>query len=65
MSVFVWIETFEGQVNSSSREAAAAGKSLADAFGTELAALVFGKNAAAIGARGRAIRRRQGDCMFG
>lgn len=50
MSVFVWIETFEGQVNSSSREAAAAGKSLADAFGTELAALVFGENAAAIGA---------------
>ena len=50
MSVFVWIETFEGQVNSSSREAVGAGKLLADKLGTELVALVFGENAAAIGA---------------
>ncbi len=50
MSVFVWIETFEGQVNSTSWEAVGAGKSLADAMGSDLTAIVFGENASAIGA---------------
>jgi len=51
MSVFVWIETFAGQANSGSWEAVAAGKLLADELGTELVALVFGEDAAAIGAK--------------
>ena len=51
MTVLVWIETFEGQIIPSSREAIAAGRLLADQLGTELAALVFGENAAAIGAQ--------------
>ncbi len=50
MSVFVWIETFEGKVNSTSWEAIGAAKSLADAMGTDVTALVFGENASAIGA---------------
>lgn len=50
MSVFVWIETFEGQVNSTSWEAVGAGKSLADAMDSDLTAVVFGENASAIGA---------------
>lgn len=48
MSVFVWIETFEGAMNPSSREALAAGKMLADGLGGSVTALVFGKNASAI-----------------
>ena len=50
MSVFVWIETFEGRGSSSSWEALAAGRRLADALGLGLTALVFGENAAALGA---------------
>lgn len=50
MSVFVWIETFEGQVNSTSWEAVGAGKSLADAMGSDVTAVVFGDNASSIGA---------------
>ena len=49
MTVFVWIETFAGQIIPSSREAIAAGKMLADKLNTDLAALVFGENAAALG----------------
>ncbi len=48
MSVFVWVETFEGAMNPSSREALAAGKTLADGLGVGVTALVFGGNAAAI-----------------
>lgn len=48
MSVFVWIETFDGQANSTSWEAIGAGKSLADAMGSDVTALVFGDNANAI-----------------
>lgn len=47
-AVFVWIETFEGSLNPSSREALAAGKTLADALGVPVTALVFGANASAI-----------------
>jgi len=50
MSVFVWIETFEGEANSTSWEAVGAAKTLADAMGTDVTALVFGENASAIGA---------------
>ena len=48
MSVFVWIETFDGAAVASSWEALAAGKQLADAAGCGVTALVFGSNAAAI-----------------
>lgn len=51
MSVFVWIETFEGAMNPSSREALAAGKMLANGLGGGVTALVFGSNAAAIAAQ--------------
>jgi electron transfer flavoprotein alpha subunit len=47
-AVFVWVETFDGQLNPSSREALAAGKTLADAWGVPVTALVFGTNANAI-----------------
>lgn len=48
MSVFVFIETFDGAANSISWEALGAAKPIAEAFGTDLTALVFGKNAADI-----------------
>jgi electron transfer flavoprotein alpha subunit len=47
-AVFVWVETFNGQMNPSSREALAAAKTLADAWGVPVTALVFGTNASAI-----------------
>jgi electron transfer flavoprotein alpha subunit len=47
-AVFVWVETFNGQFNPSSREAIAAGKTLADAWGVTVTALVFGTNANAL-----------------
>lgn len=48
MSVFVFIETFDGSVNNVSWEALSAGHKIATAFGTDVTALVFGKNASAI-----------------
>jgi len=50
MSVFVWIETHDGQANPTSWEALGAGKTLADGFGGPLVALVFGTNAEAVAA---------------
>lgn len=47
MSVLVWIETFAGEAVPSSWEALTAGRLLAEAFKTTVAALVFGANAAA------------------
>jgi electron transfer flavoprotein alpha subunit len=49
-AVHVWIETFKGQALNAGREALGAGKVLADHFGVPLTAVVFGTNAAAIGA---------------
>lgn len=48
MSVFVWIETFEGSANNTSWEALGAARIVADGFGTDVTALVFGDNAEAI-----------------
>lgn len=48
MSVFVFVETFEGTANNVSWEALGAAKPIADAFGTDITAVVFGKNANAI-----------------
>lgn len=48
MSVFVWIETFNGKPVAASWEALAAGRMLADKFGVPLTALVFGTNAQAV-----------------
>ena len=45
MSVFVWIETFEGRALSSSWEALGAAKIIAEAKATDITALVFGENA--------------------
>jgi electron transfer flavoprotein alpha subunit len=50
MSVLVWVETFEGAMNPSSREALAAGRLLADKWGVPVVAAVFGVNASAIAA---------------
>jgi electron transfer flavoprotein alpha subunit len=49
MSVFAWIETFNGQVSTTSWESLGAAKLLADGLGGDITALVFGENAAAIG----------------
>ncbi len=49
-AVFVFIETFEGHAKNTSWEALGAGKLLASGLGVPLTALVFGENAAAIGA---------------
>ncbi len=49
-AVFTWIETFDGAAVAASWEALAAGRTLADAFGVPLIALVFGENAEAIAA---------------
>ncbi len=48
MSVFVFVEIFDGVVNNVSWEALGAGRMVADAFGTDVTALVFGKNASEI-----------------
>lgn len=48
MSVFVYVETFDGSASNVSWEALGAAKTVADAFGTDVTALVFGKNASAI-----------------
>lgn len=48
MSVFVWVETFNGTAANTSWEAIAAAGRLASAWGTDVTALVFGENAAAI-----------------
>ncbi len=48
MSVFVWIETFEGRALSSSWEALGAARIIAEAQATEIVALVFGENAQSI-----------------
>ncbi len=54
MSVFVWIETFEGRALSSSWEALGAARSIAEAKATDITALVFGENAESIaGAAGQ------------
>ncbi len=49
-AVFTWIETFDGAAVAASWEALAAGRTLADAFGVPLTALVFGANAEQIAA---------------
>lgn len=49
-AVLVWIETFKGQALNAGREALGAGHLLAERFGVPLTAVVFGPNAAAIGA---------------
>lgn len=48
MSVFVFIETFNGQPVMTSWEALGAGKMLADGLGTSVTAFVFGENASAV-----------------
>lgn len=48
MSVFVWIETFDGRAVSSSWEALGAAKIIADALATDITALVFGEDAKSI-----------------
>jgi electron transfer flavoprotein alpha subunit len=48
VSVFVLIETFDGSASTVSWEALGAAKKVAAAFGTDITALVFGKDAAAI-----------------
>lgn len=50
MSVFVWIETTDGAAESSSWEALGAAQAIADALGTDTAAIIFGENCAAIAA---------------
>ena len=50
MSVFAWIETAAGAAESSSWEALGAAKSIADAFGVDTTAIIFGENSAAIAA---------------
>lgn len=50
MTVFVWIETFNGKPVAASWEALAAGRMLADKFGVPLTALVFGTDAQTIAA---------------
>ena len=48
MSVFVWIESFGGRALSSNWEALSAAKQLAQAYDTDVTALIFGENADAI-----------------
>ncbi|MFW5708966.1 MAG: electron transfer flavoprotein subunit alpha/FixB family protein [Chloroflexota bacterium] len=45
MSVFVWIETFDGKAIPTSWEALGAGKTLAEAWGVPVTALIFGEQA--------------------
>jgi electron transfer flavoprotein alpha subunit len=48
MSVFVFVESYDGKANNVSWEALGAAGKVASAFGTDITALVFGKNANAI-----------------
>jgi electron transfer flavoprotein alpha subunit len=48
MSIFAFVETFDGTANNLSWEAIAVARTIASAFSTDVTALVFGKNAAAI-----------------
>ena len=48
MSVFVFVETFDGTANNVSWEAIGAASSVANALNTDVTAVVFGKNAADI-----------------
>ena len=48
MTVFVWIETFAGRANSSSWEALGSAKTISEAFGTDITAIVLGENASGI-----------------
>ncbi|RMG75287.1 MAG: electron transfer flavoprotein subunit alpha/FixB family protein [Chloroflexi bacterium] len=48
MSVFVWIETFEGKASPTSWEALGAKSTLANGLGTDVTALIFGENAEAL-----------------
>jgi electron transfer flavoprotein alpha subunit len=48
MSVFVFVETYDGKANNVSWEALGAAGRLATAFGTDITAVVFGKGAAAV-----------------
>lgn len=48
MSIFVFVETFNGQPVMTSWEALGAGKMLAEKLGTDVTALVFGENASAV-----------------
>ncbi len=50
MTVFVWIENFDGQAIGTSWEALGAAKAIAEALSTDATALVFGDNAEAIAA---------------
>ena len=54
MSVFVWIETFDGKPGATSWEALGVGKTLAGGLGGTVTALVFGENAAAVAAQAAA-----------
>ncbi|MEO1286710.1 MAG: electron transfer flavoprotein subunit alpha/FixB family protein [Chloroflexota bacterium] len=48
MSVFVFVETFDGSANNVSWEALGAGTTIASGLGTDVTAIVFGNNASAI-----------------
>jgi electron transfer flavoprotein alpha subunit len=48
MSVFVFVETYDGKANNVSWEALGAAGRLATAFGTDITAVIFGKGAAAV-----------------
>lgn len=48
MSIFVWVETYNGAANNVSWEALSAARSVADAFDTDVTALVFGDGAEAV-----------------
>ena len=48
MTVFVWIETFAGRANSSSWEALGSAKTISEAFGTDITAILLGENASGI-----------------
>ena len=51
MSVFVFVETYDGNASNVSWEALGAAKTVADAFGTDITALIFGKGAGEIAAQ--------------
>lgn len=48
MSVFVYVETFDGSASNVSREALGVARTVADAMSTDVTALIFGQNASAI-----------------
>ena len=59
MTVFVWVESFDGRAVTSSWEALGAANTIAEALDTDTTAVVLGENAEDTAKEAGTLRRRQ------